>query len=186
MERHRSVRRWTKRRIDRGGFTLVELAIVVTIVGVLSVIAVVAYRRYMLHSKVSEAYTVINTIRIAQEDHKAERGTYANLGATYCPTGASTLSFKVGWAPSCSGGTDTWDKLPVHIDGPVSFGYATVAPATAFAAPGDATWVNWGTPSAGPWYVVMAQCDMDGNTSDFTRLAASGYTNQIFIQNEGL
>ena len=168
------------------GFTLVELAIVVTIVGVLAVIAVMSYRKYIIHSKVSEAYSVINAIRIAQEDNKAERGTYADLGDNYCPVAAGSGNIKAAWTTTCSGGTDTWVKLPVHIDGPVSFAYATRAGTGTFAAPTDAAWVNWGTPTAGPWYVVMAKCDLDGNPSNFTQLVGSGYTNQIFIQNEGL
>jgi prepilin-type N-terminal cleavage/methylation domain-containing protein len=175
-----------RRRRAADGFTLVELAIVVTIVGVLAVIAVVSYRKYILHSKVSEAYTVINAIRIAQEDNKAERGTYADLGDTYCPSATPDIKTKYGWTPTCSGGTDNWQKLPVHIDAPVSFAYATRAGTGAFTAPTDATWVTWNSPAAGPWYVVMAKCDLDGNTSDFTQLVGSGYTNQIFIRNEGL
>jgi type IV pilus assembly protein PilA len=171
---------------DRRGFTLVELAIVVAIVGVLAIIAVVAYRKYMTHSKVSEAYTVISAIRIAQEDHKAERGTYADLGDTYCPTLAGSGKVKAAWTPTCTGGTDTWEKLPVHIDGPVSFAYATRAGSGAFSAPTDAAWVNFGTPAAGPWYVVMAKCDLDGTSSDYTQLVGSSYQNSIFIQNEGL
>jgi prepilin-type N-terminal cleavage/methylation domain-containing protein len=179
--------RATRRRQHAAdGFTLVELAIVVTIVGVLAVIAVMSYRKYIIHSKVSEAYSVINAIRIAQEDNKAERGTYADLGANYCPVAAGSGNIKAAWTTTCSGGTANWLTLPVHIDGPVSFAYATQAGTTTFAPPTDANWVNWGTPTAGPWYVVMAKCDLDGNSANFTQLVGSGYTNQIFIRNEGL
>src|SRR5262245_6345043 len=92
-------------RRARRGFTVVELAVVVTIVGVLAVIAVVGYRKYVLHSKISEAQNVLSAIKIAQEDHRAERGTYANLGTTFCPAGAGASDKKVAWNTACSGGT---------------------------------------------------------------------------------
>jgi type IV pilus assembly protein PilA len=176
-----------QRRGRRGGFTLVELAIVVAIVGVLAVIAVVGYRRYMLHAKITEARSVINAIRIAQEDHRAERGTYANLGTTFCPTAAGVSNKKVGWDPACNGGTLTWQTLPVHVDGPVQFSYATVAGTTAMAgSPLGSTWVTWNAPTQTPWYVVAAKCDLDGDTSDQTELIGSSFQNTIFARNEGL
>jgi type IV pilus assembly protein PilA len=174
-------------RRARSGFTLVELAVVVTIVGVLSVIGVVAYRRYMLTSKVSEATAMIGAIRIAQEDHRAERGTYANLGATYCPTGGGAGNLKAAWTPACTGGTADWTTLPVHADGPVMFQYATVAGTTPLSAPpSDAAWVNFGSPTASMWYIIMAKADLDGDPSNVTQLVGSSFQNTIFTRNEGL
>lgn len=179
-----------KRRASRGshGFTLVELAIVVTIVGVLAVIAVVGYRRYILNSKITEAQNVISAIKIAQEDHRAERGTYANLGETLCPNGTPTGTIVTQWNPACTGGTATWNTLPVHVNAPVLFGYATTAGTGDFTAPGGTGWVTWGTPASRPWYTVVARCDLDGDgdTSNRTELVASSFSTQIFSHNEGL
>ena len=172
------------------GFTLVELAIVVTIVGVLAVIAVVGYRKYVLHSKITEAKGVISAIRIAQEDHRAEKGSYADLGATFCPTAAGLSDRKVYWDVACSGGGTnvpaTWSALPVHIDGPVHFKYATVAgPGPFNGNPLGTTWVSWGThPQA--WYIIAAQCDLDGDVGNMTEVAGSSFTNDIFTHNEGM
>lgn len=171
----------------RRGFTLVELMIVVAIVGVLAVIGVVSYRRYTLHSKITEARNVISGIRIAQEDHRAERGTYANIGTTYCPAAAGVYNKKVGWDPTCNAGTTTWQALPVHVDGPVQFQYATVAGTTAMTgSPLNSSWVTWNAPTQTPWYVVSAKCDLDGVTADQTELIGSSFQNTIFARNEGL
>lgn len=170
------------------GFTLVELAVVVTIVGVLSVIAVVGYRRYMLNSKITEAQSVVSAIKIAQEDHRAERGIYANIGDTnLCPAATPNGKVITQWNPACNGGVATWNVLPVHVSGPVLFGYATTAGTGSFTPPGGTNWVTWGTPAARPWYTVVARCDLDadGNTGNRTELVASSFTTQIFSHNEG-
>lgn len=166
------------------GFTLVELAVVVTIVGVLATIAVVGYRRYILHSKITEAQEVISAIKIAQEDHRAERGAYANIGATYCPTGSGVGNKKVGWDPGCSGGTATWRALPVHVSGAVHFAYATQAGTGTFTPPANTNWINWNNPPAQHWYVAMARCDLDPG-GEVTMLVGSSFEKTIFQQNAG-
>jgi type IV pilus assembly protein PilA len=189
MERRVHSRRVVNRFVPRRarGFTLVELSIVVAIVGVLAVIAVVGYRKYILHSKISEAQQIISAIRIAQEDYRAEKGTYANIGTNFCPAGAGTSDKKWGWNPACDGGSATWATLPVHVDGPVQFAYATVAGTTTMSgSPLNTTWVNWTAATRVPWYVVKAECDLDGDTSNKTELAGSSFQNTIFTYSEGM
>lgn len=175
----------------RRGFTLVELVLVVAIIGILAVIALVGYRRYMLHAKISEARSVIGAIKIAQEDYRAERGTYADLGPDFCPALGGVGEKKVGWDPECAGGgsaaDNKWHTLPVHIAGAVQFKYATVASNAAFAAPAAASWVTWtaAATTSRPWYVVMAKCDLDGAGGNNTELVASSFDNSIFSRNDG-
>jgi type IV pilus assembly protein PilA len=171
----------------RRAFTLVELAIVVAIVGVLAVIAVVGYRKITLSAKVSEAQNMISAIRIAQEDYKVERGTYLDIGlANWCPTAGTTL-VKTGWdTTTCYSGA--WGKLPVHVDGPVQFGYKTTAGLAGTAPPAPA-WINMtaGTAIAltRPWYVIMAQADLNGDGGLMTELVGTSFGNQIFSRQEG-
>jgi prepilin-type N-terminal cleavage/methylation domain-containing protein len=176
-----SVDRKMSRRRSRA-FTLVELAAVVTIVGILSVLAVVGYRKLTLSAKVTEARNMISAIRIAQEDYKLERGVYADIGDTnHCPA-SGLAQVKSGWNPACDGGKATWSLLPVHSDGPVQFGYATVASGT----PPGYGFVNM---TAGvttrPWYVIHAQADLDGRGGVITELVGTSWNATIFSQNEG-
>jgi type IV pilus assembly protein PilA len=170
----------------RRGFTLVELAVVVVIVGILSVVAVVGYRRYMLNTKVTEGQAMVSAIRIAQEDYRAESGKYADIGPTFCPTGAGVGNAKFGWSPTCSGGTATWATLPVHPDGAVLFAYNTQAP-TAWVAPNafDTSWITWPASPTAPFYTVLAKCDLNSDGGNFTMLVGSSFDSQIFVKNAG-
>lgn len=166
-----------RRSGSRSGFTLVELAIVVAIVGVLAVIAVVGYRRYMLHAKITEAQNIISAIRIAQEDYRAERGTYWDAGATnYCPHNPSTMGNKVTQWYACT----NWTALPVHVSGPVQFGYLTTAGPPGTAVPGPSAFLTFTTPTGRPWYVITAEADLD-NSGDgkMTTLVTMSETTQI-------
>ena len=177
-------------RAARAAFTLIELMIVVAIVGILAVIAVVGYRKLVLAAKVTEARNVISGARIAQEGYRTERGVYANIGAApLCPLASSgTGQFKTGWDPACGGGP-TWAALPIHVDGPVQFGYATVAGSTALPTTiGQPTAFVTVPPGVGtdPWYYVTASADLDGQGGPYTELVGSSWSNQIFVANEGL
>jgi prepilin-type N-terminal cleavage/methylation domain-containing protein len=171
------------RHARQRAFTLVELAVVVTIVGVLSVIAVVGYRKITLSAKVTEAQNMISAIRIAQEDYKVERGTYANLAAlTWCPSDG-TVQGKTDWnTAACVG----WATLPVHVDGPVQFGYRTVA---APAAVPTYTWMNMAAgvtiAATRPWYVIEARADLNGDGGLFTELVGTSFQNTIFTHQVG-
>jgi prepilin-type N-terminal cleavage/methylation domain-containing protein len=174
------------RNTNEAGFTLVELAVVVVIVGVLSVVAVIGYRKYMLNSKVTEGQAMVSGIRIAQEDYRAESGKYADIGPNWCPAGSGVGNAKFGWNPNCTGGTNTWAMLPVHSDGAVLFAYSTTAPAT-WAAPAqfDTSWITWPAAPKAPFYTVLAKCDLNSDGGEFTQLVSSSFDSQIFIRNSG-
>jgi type IV pilus assembly protein PilA len=63
-----------KRRL--GGFTLVELMIVVAIIGILSAIAVPNFQRYQARARQSEAKSNLSAIYTAQQSWYAEWTTY--------------------------------------------------------------------------------------------------------------
>lgn len=180
------------------GFTLVELAIVVVIVGVLAVIAVVGYRKLILNGKVTEAQNVMGAIKIAQQDFFAERGTYADIGSTFCPVQQGCPNCKgnqkTQWDSACNGGVGTMSLLAVHVADPVLFGYRTRGGPSwggtdMFAGPavGWMTWGNNASQNGRPFFQIHAMADVnnDGTASTMTEFATSSHTNQIFGNNVG-
>jgi type IV pilus assembly protein PilA len=98
---------------ERGGFTLIELMIVVAIIGILASIAVPSFVKYQNTSKRAEAYANLASLAKAQKANYAEFNDFIGvvaepLGLTgQVPTstkrdsaGWDTTAFgSVGWAP---------------------------------------------------------------------------------------
>ena len=67
----------THRPVD--GFTLVELAVVVVIIGVLAAFAVPRFLTSVERSKAAESYNFLSSIQAAQERYHARQGQYADV-----------------------------------------------------------------------------------------------------------
>ncbi len=177
------------------GFTLIEMMIVVAIVGVLAVLAVVGYRKLINSSHVSEATGMVQNIRVAQEGYHSETQQYANVSTSltaYYPA-APQYEIVTGWGGPCTNcGSVTWAALPVHVDGPVLFGYATVA-GLAGTAPTPASVTVNGSPLVFPaapttdWYLIAADGDLDSNPTEpnNTHVYSTSWSNQVWVDNEG-
>ena len=68
--------RFTNKEI-RKGFTLVELAVVIVIIGVLAAFGVPRFLKSVERSKASEAFAYLSAVRAAQERYVANAGQYA-------------------------------------------------------------------------------------------------------------
>jgi type IV pilus assembly protein PilA len=190
------------------GFTLIEMMIVVVIIGVLASLAIVGYRKLIVSSHISEATNMVQNIRVAQEGYHSETQQYANISASVVsgpfypavspPVGCAGPCSRVvtAWGAPCTGclqGMD-WSMLPLHVDGPVMFGYATTA-GPANTGSGEVITVNGKaltlpTPSTTDWFIVSATSDLDnsgsapggtGNTNVYT----TSWTNQAFVSGDG-
>lgn len=176
-----------RRSPSNAAFTLIEMMVVVLLVGLLAVIAGVAYRKFILSSRMGEAHDMLANIRMAEEAFRAENGGYLatepSLTTTY-PKTQPTEAVKTQWGSPAG----AWDALNVHPSGPVLFGYSVVAGTTA-APPAitvNGVSANFESMAGQPWFVAEATCDLDNDTaSPNTILYASSGSNRLLIANEG-
>jgi type IV pilus assembly protein PilA len=187
MKRHVSLRR-------SRGFTLIEMMIVVVIVGVLATLAVVGYRKIVESAHVSEATGMVHNIRVAQEAYHSETQSYADISTSMTSWYPATPvhGIQTGWGASCGGKCNSnmdWSMLPVRVDGPVLFGYATRAgtPATNPQTPITYLNANATVPQGltTDWYLIAAGGDLDSSPTTGTLVVASSWTNQLSVLNEG-
>lgn len=81
--RQRAGRRHERRpRPSReGGFTIIELMIVVAIVGILAAVAIPRYQEYVSKTKQAEADEIMSAVYTNQMIYLSENGTYGNSEA---------------------------------------------------------------------------------------------------------
>lgn len=84
----------------RGGFTLVELMIVVVIIGILAVVAIPRFDRVARSAKESEAMPILKQLYTLQERYKQRNDQFARTvgeleGASAAFTGAQYYEFEI-------------------------------------------------------------------------------------------
>jgi type IV pilus assembly protein PilA len=136
-------------RDRRGGFTLIELMIVVAIIGILAAIAIPNFLRFQLRAKSSEGKTNLAAIRTAEEGYFAEFGTY--VAASVTPA-AAPLTTKLPWPNPAVGCPACFDTLGWSPEGDVYFQYDVVGAG-----------VNGVLPPALNVFTASAKGDIDGD-----------------------
>jgi prepilin-type N-terminal cleavage/methylation domain-containing protein len=173
-------------------FTLIEAMIVVVIVGILALLASIAYRKWVLSSYMGEAQDMLGNIRSAEETFRAENTGYLTISAdltsksSLYPTTNPTGNMKWAWGNA----PGAWAVLNVKPSAPVRFGYAVIADNTGTAAlptvNENGAAVTLGPMQGQPWYVAEAICDIDNDgTAPDTTIYAVSATNHLFINYEG-
>lgn len=179
----------------QAGFTLVELLIVVTILGLLASLATVGYRRYMGRARVTEAVTLLSEIASKQQIYFLEFGGYLPLradnvltqpsanenAAAFYPSNPSTATFnstRISTTISNPALWPTaWRSVGLRPREPALYctylanagGTGQAAPAGAAFGPGIIGAVTATTP---PWFYALAACNLTG---------AAGYPNNVSI-----
>jgi type IV pilus assembly protein PilA len=181
------------------GFTLIELMIVVAIIGVVAALASVGYFRWISSSKMAEGTNMVAGIKSAQENYFTQVGQYYDLSKGILPSNLYPQTTpgpqKVPWGGPCSGcNTDkTWEKLGVKADGPVYFGYATIARAEGVAPtdsfPLSTGAVNWAGEAGSstwqkPWFIATAMADTNGN-GKFAKVVGMSFNSRLIVDLEG-
>jgi len=112
----------------RQGFTLVELAVVIVIIGVLAAFGVPRFLKSVERSKAGEAVSYLSAVRSSQERYQSQNGTYASDLTTLDLVMANPKYFTVG--TPAAGGTgslqDSWTLTLTRAGASAGYGAYTV------------------------------------------------------------
>jgi type IV pilus assembly protein PilA len=112
----------------RKGFTLVELAVVIVIIGVLAAFGVPRFLKSVERSKAAEAFQFLAAVRAAQERYIAKQGVYTSNLTDLDIVQSTPKYFDIGTmsATQKADGTSTWNLTLSRIEATSSYGPYTV------------------------------------------------------------
>ena len=108
------------------GFTLLELAVVLVLMGLLTVLAVPSFEGLLLRARSAEARMILETIVQAEHEYFRDHGEYLACGKTPPEIpGFRPIPFK---------GTECWTRLGITIESPVYYQYEVILDAESHQA----------------------------------------------------
>ncbi len=175
-----------RNRFQRG-YTLVELMAVVVMVAILATLAVYGVRKYIFAAKASEAYTMINAIKAAEEAYRDETFVYLDVSGSLDSLypNANPGNGKTQWNNPSGNNYANWQTLGVDSSTAVQFGYAVVAGGAGEAPPNPGATqqsFTWPAPTE-PWYVIKAVGDRDQDGVNAIAVAHS-FSSEVYVERE--
>jgi prepilin-type N-terminal cleavage/methylation domain-containing protein len=194
--KHEPVPRFTSRR----GFTLIELMVVVTILAILTIVAITSYRYYNRRAYAQEARSMLLEMKMKQEQYFSEYGQYVSSSAGV----ANSDFFPTVKAIEGDGGAgDRWSWSGMNCVSPPNAVEGAFC-SLGFKPSGATYWQivtrGWG-PTDGPtslttgypiidnmaltkrWYYAIATRDSD-NDGIFAVFIITSQTNEVIGINE--
>jgi prepilin-type N-terminal cleavage/methylation domain-containing protein len=113
----------------RRGFTLVELAVVIVIIGVLAAFGVPRFLKSVERSKAAESFSYLAAVRSAQERYQAQNGTYSSDLTLLDIKFATPKYFTVGTPAAGTTGSlqDSWTLTLTRTGASAGYGaYTTI------------------------------------------------------------
>ncbi|MGC4088815.1 MAG: prepilin-type N-terminal cleavage/methylation domain-containing protein [Polyangiaceae bacterium] len=185
MHPHHCVQRTRIRRRARG-FTLTELMVVVAMVGILAAVGIASFRKQVFASKTTEAASVVQAIRAAEETFRAENQVYLNVSTPdywYPRNGVGAVVST--WDQKSHKDLAAWQRLGARVTQPVQFGYQVNAGRAGGTLPTlslDSS-VSLGTPTDA-WYVIQGRADFDKD-GVYCNVAATSFSPELYVEHEG-
>jgi prepilin-type N-terminal cleavage/methylation domain-containing protein len=105
------------------GFTLVELAVVIVIIGVLAAFGVPRFKVAVEKSKAAEAFAYLSAVRDAEERYFSQQSTYASDVAKLDISQTAPSYFT---APSITASDSTWSGTLTRTGSSAGYGAYTV------------------------------------------------------------